>query len=86
MNRFIEWMFEKVLLPLCGLLILVLIFIVAPIVIYQGCTSEKITLTKKDWQCTANHYESTSTSIIVGKVIVPQTSRHMVCDEYKRVR
>lgn len=85
MNRFIDWFFDKIIPPIMFLGILA-IFIITPIVIYQDCTSEKITLTKKDWQCTANHYESTSTSIIVGKVIVPQTSRHMVCDEYKRVR
>lgn len=43
------------------------------------------TLKKSEWVCTAEHPETTTTYIQSGKVMVPMTSTHMVCDQYGRI-
>jgi hypothetical protein len=42
------------------------------------------TLKKAQWYCAQSHEETTTTFVMVGKVMVPHYNRRIVCDEYKR--
>jgi hypothetical protein len=42
------------------------------------------TLTKDEWRCTAQHTRTSTSYIMSGKVLVPVTSTHEVCDQYGR--
>jgi len=58
-------------------------FIILPFAIWDAITSEKITLIKKEWNCT-----ETKTSVIfiynaATKIILPQSTR--ICVNYKRL-
>lgn len=43
-------------------------------------------LRKDQWQCTETTSYYTTTNVLVGKVIVPQTQRVTECINYQRVR
>lgn len=42
------------------------------------------TLHKGEWTCTAMHHATTTTYVMSGKVLIPITTSHSVCDEYRR--
>ena len=64
--------------------VIVLIFVaLIALVIYafwHEANSEKIEITKADWECTKT--ESNTQWMLVGKILVPQTFHH--CVEYKK--
>ncbi len=74
---------EKVIL---SLLVLVAATFLCGIgyIIYDNTTVETFSLRKDSWECTANHPETHSSVMLVGKVIIPQTSSTVVCDNWKR--
>lgn len=53
-------------------------------IIYSNATVETFSLRKDSWECTATHPETHSSVMLVGKVMIPQTSSTVVCDNYKR--
>ena len=62
---------------------------VGGIVVYysiQASKSPTFTLYKNQWKCTETTSYYTTTNILVGKVIVPQTQRVTECINYQRYR
>ncbi len=52
--------------------------------INYSASSDSFSLRKDSWECTANHHEAHSSVMLVGKVMIPQTSSTVVCDNWKR--
>ncbi len=52
----------------------------------QASKSPTFTLYKNQWTCTETTSYYTTTNVVVGKVIVPQTSRVTECINYQRNR
>lgn len=54
---------------------------------YESYFSEQITVTlnQKEWVCSASHSETSSSFVQSGKVMVPITTQHQVCDQYNRI-
>ena len=52
----------------------------------QASKSPTFTLYKNQWKCTETTSYYTTTNILVGKVIVPQTQRVTECINYQRYR
>lgn len=52
--------------------------------IAQEQSPDLATLKKNEWFCTAHHTVVTTTMVMSGKVMVPVTSSHQVCDQYNR--
>ena len=52
----------------------------------QASKSPTFTLYKNQWKCTVTTSYYTTTTILVGKVIVPQTRRVTKCINYQRHR
>ena len=53
-------------------------------VTYKQCTAETFSLKKDQWTCTKEHTETHTSSMLVGKVMVPQTRTETVCDRWER--
>lgn len=82
----IEWMADKIIGTMAVLGFL-LVFIGLPFLgysMYIKYTSPTFTLDKSDWACSISHEESVTIMIMVGKVLVPQTSHSMVCDQWSK--
>lgn len=79
-----DWIFHNsgwVIVALLSALALVIGF-----AIYDDATSDKFSLRKDEWACGALHYSPVTTTIIVGKVIIPQTTLRLVCDRWDRIK
>ena len=50
----------------------------------QRSNSPTMTLYKSEWECTGTRQVATTIYIQVGKVMVPQTTYHDECVEYKK--
>ena len=73
----------------------VIIFLVSSVVIaigigiyfiIQASNAPTFELRKDQWKCTETTSYYTTTNILVGKVIVPQTQRVTECINYQRYR
>lgn len=42
------------------------------------------TLKKNEWFCSSSHTVVTTTMVMSGKVMIPVTQSHQVCDQYQR--
>ncbi len=75
-----------VIMPLVilGILALVVIIPVACYKTYQDFTAETFSLKKTDWNCTATHSYTTTSTMIVGKAVIPQTTQHNDCVQWTR--
>ena len=84
MENFTDFLMEKIVMP--GFALLLALFVLAlPVAIYalyKADQSPTFSLRKDRWTCTAAHNETSTTYIIVGKVAVPSTSTHSVCDQW----
>jgi hypothetical protein len=79
-----DWIMNIVMWALFLLVGVAIAFLGA--VIYKEFISEKLTLIKAEWTCTQSHKQRITTLIPIGKVLVPSTSVHDVCDRYERKR
>ena len=84
MEAFTDFLMDKVVVP--GVVIfLALIVLAIPFGIYaciKADQSPTFTLHKDAWACTASHVTTSTTYIMVGKVMVPQTVSSTVCDQW----
>ena len=80
-----DWVGDRIAVVLVGLilggfgLVLLLVYL-----LYADSQSPEIVLRKSEWQCVGTRRESTTIYVQVGKVMVPQTTYHDVCVEYKK--
>lgn len=84
---FIEYIFPWLTIIFVGALV-IFIFVLFPMAIYQEVTAETFELKKADWVCMAQHKETTTTYVYSGNgksgVMVPITSTHDECDNWSR--
>ena len=81
-DTIIDWGFYLTM-GLMGLMVgAFLIFV--PIAIYQEANAETFDLRKDQWACTRSHTETITTLLPVGKVLIPSTTTHTVCDQWSR--
>lgn len=66
--------------PLCALLGAVPFMAIA-----DAKSPTLATLKKGQWACTARHSETVTTMVPAGKVLVPNTTTRVVCDQYTRL-
>lgn len=52
--------------------------------IEDASSPDLVTLKKNAWFCSASHTVVTTTMVASGKVMVPVTTSHQVCDRYDR--
>lgn len=84
MEEVLNFCVEKIIMPACVLCILLLI-VAVPFGIYAWYKADQaptFALRKDRWQCTAAHTETSTTYIMVGKVLVPSTRTSSVCDQW----
>lgn len=63
METFMEWVLGSLVIATFGL------FVLLGVAIYQGATSEKITLTKSEWACAETLQEEHL--VLIGKILMP---------------
>jgi len=69
----------------CLLLPIWVIMGLAPFAFIHHQTGDvEATLLKSEWQCSGGHNETSTSFVQSGKVMVPITSTHFVCDQYNR--
>lgn len=82
MERFIEFVFDKILIPITVVITLFTIFVIIPLVIYGEILQQKsptFELYKNEWVCTET--ASKKTNVMVGKIM---TTKYVdVCVNYK---
>lgn len=79
-----DFIFEKIFFPIMFIFI-ILIFLAIPFAIYdwyKEAKRETFHLKKDDWSCSKEYKYTTSTMILVGKVIIPQTITHQDCIQW----
>ena len=76
-------MIEKILLSLITLVVISVLGW-AIYAAYDDSAADKFYLRKDSWECTVVHNETSSTVLLVGKVMISQDSPVAVCDNYKR--
>ncbi len=83
---FVDWWIER-FIPIIFLLFITLIMVEIPLLVY-GCFRESqsptFELKKDDWSCSLEHEYTTSTMILVGKVMVPQMITHHDCIRWEQ--
>jgi hypothetical protein len=77
-----ETVLGRIFMTLVGLPVLVLLAGLPFAFIVHETGPVLVTLLKSEWHCSASHQETTTTYIQVGKVMVPSTTTHDVCDQY----
>jgi hypothetical protein len=88
LDSFMDWSIAWVMGPLMVILTLALgaaMFIGIPWGIYAWITytpSETFTLRFDQWACTEHVTRDVTTHVLVGKVLVPTTSRQRVCTQW----
>lgn len=82
------WMENDKALSLLLLCIVWPLCIILAFIPWQFYIQEKspdlVTLKKNEWFCSQQHSEVTTSMIMTGKVMVPVTTTHEVCDQYNR--
>lgn len=67
--------------------IVFLSLILCPVLYFITDSKESsFSLEKKDWVCTESHKYLTTQMMLVGKVMVPMTTTHTMCDNYQRIK
>lgn len=78
------WICEKIILPF--IVVGMALFIISvPFLIYACHQEQKrptFELKKDDWSCSREHEYVTTTMVMVGKVMVPQTITHHDCIQW----
>ena len=85
MSDIILWFGEKILIPVLIFILVLLLIVVLPCSIYtsyKDSQSPTFELKKKDWDCTNVHKYTTTTFVLVGKIMVPQTTQHSDCIQW----
>lgn len=80
-ETFFDWFMEKIFLRFF-MTLMVLTFLMVPIglfIWFLDSQSPTFSLRKDEWSCTLEHEYTTSTMVMVGKVIVPQMMTHHDC-------
>lgn len=86
-GRILEWIVDHVV-PWIGIVVVVglcLLLVALPVGCVMAAKSPTFSLQKDEWSCVKTHREPTTTYIQSGKVLVPVTSYHDVCDVYSRI-
>lgn len=83
-NKFKEYWdnLDIILWALVGATLILVTFMVVTMI--QEGRAETFTLTKADWACTMSYTETYTTTMLVGKIMIPQVHTRQVCTEYKR--
>lgn len=86
-DKFFDWidnhfMESFIILLIAGCVVLLFGLMAA---MYIEVTSEKIELRKDSWKCTATQTVSTSSMMLVGKVMIPTTSTTTVCTKWEHI-
>lgn len=79
-----DWLFRG-FLALCGALIAGLVVLIGFLVwdAFQP-PPPSFSLVTADWSCSADHRETYTSMLLVGKVFVPRTHTRTVCDQWSR--
>lgn len=81
----IDWLFEKVMWPLCVILAvtaMLLLLVGLPIMLYaayQDSKSPTFSLRKDRWECTESEQRTHTTFVMSGKVMIPITTTENHC-------
>lgn len=81
MDNALLFVFEKIVIPL-SLLFMVGLLIYLPVTLYQEYIKDTFSLAKADWSCSRVYEYTTTSMIMVGKVMVPQILTHKDCIEW----
>lgn len=84
-EQILDWICDR----MAVVAVLLILFVVGGSILfiyaaYKNSQSETFTLRKLEWTCTATHREATTVYVQSGKVLVPITTYHDVCDAYAR--
>lgn len=85
-ENIIFFFFEKIFIPGFALGLIVIV-VAAPFGIYaciQQAHSPEFSLKKDEWSCSKTYEYTTTTMVMVGHVMVPQTITHNDCIEWSR--
>ncbi len=85
--EFVDWFLELVFLKVFPVLLTAGIIFGVPIgayAIYTYSGKPTFELKKDEWSCTKVHERTTSHMVMVGKVMVPQSTTSNVCVEWSR--
>lgn len=83
-NDILDWLTDYIL-PWVAILAIVFIVLIVPVLIYGAIKSNEsptFELRKDRWRCTASHPVTTTTYVMVGKVLMPISSTHNECDQW----
>lgn len=83
-DNILMFIIEKVVLPLFVIFVVVLLLSV-PFLIYswhQDSKRPEFSLKKDDWSCSKIYEYTTQSMIMVGKIMVPQTTTHKDCIQW----
>lgn len=80
-----DWV-ERLLIGLIGvaLMFILAVSVGLGVAIYRDAERPTFDLKKDEWACTKSHVETTTTMIMVGNVLIPNTSTTTVCDQWSR--
>lgn len=67
-----------------GVIILTISIIALPFVFYYDSKSPTFSLKKDEWGCTKDQTYTTTTMIMIGKVMVPQVNTNTECVQWSR--
>lgn len=83
-NSVFDWLMDHVMpwIINVGIVLIVLLFVLAPFAIYAEYKAEKFSLKKDEWSCTASVERPTTTYIQSGNVMVPITTYSKHCTQW----
>lgn len=87
MDKFIDFVFEKVIMPVMTVLCLVagLFLLALPVLFFIDSKDAKyITLDEREFTCTDTQRYTSSTMVKSGNVYVPITTHHTRCNQWTR--
>lgn len=89
MDDVFDFMMKYMIMPMIFVLItgcFLALFVFLPYHFYDQWKNppQKFSLVIDEWKCTGGHEETYTTHILVGKVMVPNTSTSFVCDRWDR--
>lgn len=86
-NRFVEWMESLDMMEVLFVLIIPALFAMFLVLLIGAFTrkpdTKYISLSEDEWVCTSSKTEAYTTTILVGKAIIPQSHTRVVCMNYK---
>lgn len=86
----LDWLFDHFVGPAMGWMVVVFLaglILALPFLAWgawQDHKSPTFALRKDEWSCSMSHREVYTTTMMVGKVAVPQVHTRTVCDDWRR--